>query len=229
MMFPPFSGYFPVYFMPQLAICQARQAKKRALCEKGAQYLQQYLLPTFHNFANAQISQMDNKANAGNTEHHHKRHNLIGQERKNGTLDEKPVVFPIVQGVANPSPYQYQQNACKLLPKFLQLQLHKAKSQIQNTPAEQNPVEHKGLKNQIAEWRLPAQGRTGIAHPHHRRSNSKRNHRGFKLSKALIKLNKWGQAAHKRADMEGKLMGGNAAVAVRQGHQEKIRHIKANG
>ena len=156
-------------------------------------------------------------------------HIFILQEWKDTVIYEKPVLILRIYRVAKRSPDDENNHCARLAPKLFYIQLYFAERETQDAPAEQKSVIHKGLEYLVAEGRLTAERRSGIAHPHNSARNGEDNYGAFYWLEFRIELRKRAKYTHKRTDVEGKLVNGNTAITVRQRHNKEIGYVKANG
>ena len=173
-----------------------------------------------------EIDAVKHKADTEYGKHHHKGHDLIREERKNAGLDKEPVIAPVIHGVTEGCPHKDHEDPHKLFPDFANVIGHIPVGEIQHAPAEQKGVVHKGLEDNIAEWRLAAQGCAGVAHPHKAGGDGKGDHRLTDFGKLRIELDEWHQHCHNGTNIKGQLVGADAVIAVRQGHDEKVDDIQ---
>lgn len=174
------------------------------------------------------IDAVKHKANAEHREHHHEGHDLIGEERENAGLDKEPVIPPVIDRIAEGRPHKDHEDAHKLLPYLANVVDHISVGKVQNAPAEQEAVVHKGLENDVAKGWLTAQGCTGVAHPHEAGGDGKGDHRLTQLGKLGIELDKWHQHCHNGANIKGKLVGADSVITIGERHNEKVNYIQAD-
>ena len=173
------------------------------------------------------VCSVDHKAGAEHAKYHHRGHYLVGNKLKDAMLCEKPVLI-VVYGVSEHRPDQDNEDSAKLHPDFFDVELDNSKGEVEHAPVEEQTVIHKCLENEVAEGRLTAESRAGIAHPHKSGGYGKSYDRRFDLGECLIELGEGNKNAHKRADVEGKLINADAAVAVGKWHDEEIGYIKSD-
>ena len=65
-----------------------------------------------------------------------KRHNLIGKKCENTRFNEKPVVAPVVDGIAEGCPHKDHQNAHKFLPDLADVIDNILVGKVQHAPAD---------------------------------------------------------------------------------------------
>jgi len=174
------------------------------------------------------INAVDHQAGAEYGQHYHQRHDFVGQEGEYAGLDKEPVVSPVIHRIAEGCPHKDQQNAHKFLPDLADIVDYIAVSQIQHAPAEQKSVVHEGLENDVAERRLTAKRRAGVAHPHQTGGNGESYHRLPDAGELGIKLDEGHQHRHDGADIKRQLVGADAVIAVGKGHDEKVDQIQSH-
>ena len=173
------------------------------------------------------ICTVNYQAGTKNAEDHNGRHHVIGNKLKNTVLCKKPILI-VVYRVSKHRPHENYKYTAKLYPDFFNIQLYYAKGKIQHAPVEKQAVEHKCLKDDVAERRLTAESRAGVAHPHQRGCDRKNDYCGLKPFKMPIKLCKCRPNAHKRAYVERKLVNADSVIAIGKRHYKEIGNVKTD-
>lgn len=141
--------------------------------------------------------------------------------------EEEPILI-LIECISECCPEQDEDYSDKFLPDGLDIELDRAEREIQERPAEEHSVEHKGLENDVGERGLAAEGGSRVAHPHKGRDKGEDDDRRLYRLKAWVELSERCENGHQRTDMEGELMYCYpTAVAIREGHKKEVRYIES--
>ena len=160
------------------------------------------------------VRAINEEAGARDAEPNHRNHIFVLQEGEYTVINKQPVLILRVNCVSKIRPDNKYNHRARLSPEIFDAELDLAKREIKNAPAEQKSVIYEGLEYLVAEGGLTAKRRSGIAHPHNSARDGKNHYSVLYGLEFLIELRKRRKHTHKRADVEGKLIYGNAAIAV---------------